>query len=115
YFNDITTGYKLKNQYLSKVSCRGGNFIGGISDGVVYNNCNLFSDDFGKLTGITYGNTIDGLVLVTGATIYSIGLETISNQNGVYSINLPAGTNKVTYLADNYITQNHNVIISKNK
>ena len=41
HYNDITPGYNLKNQRLSKVSCRGGDFFNEISDGAVFYNCNI--------------------------------------------------------------------------
>ena len=41
HYNDITPGYVLSNQRLSKVSCRGGDFYNNISDGVVFYDCNI--------------------------------------------------------------------------
>lgn len=35
-YNDITSGYLLKNQYISKVSVRGGTFTGGVIDGLIF-------------------------------------------------------------------------------
>ena len=34
YYNDIPPDSILKNQYLSKISCRGGNFYNNVADGV---------------------------------------------------------------------------------
>jgi hypothetical protein len=42
YFNDIPAGKKLKDQFLSKISCKGGNFFNEISDGVVFYDCTIF-------------------------------------------------------------------------
>jgi len=41
HYTDITSGLLLKNQRLSKVSCRGGDFYSDISDGAVFYNCNI--------------------------------------------------------------------------
>ena len=41
YYNDIPAGNKLKYQYLSKVSCRGGYFFNNIADGVIFHKCNI--------------------------------------------------------------------------
>jgi uncharacterized protein YjbI with pentapeptide repeats len=43
YFNDIPAGKKLKNQYLSKISVRGGNLVSGTLDGVVLYDCDIHS------------------------------------------------------------------------
>lgn len=40
---DITSGKFLKNQYLSKVSVRGGTFTSGIIDGLVFYNASIYS------------------------------------------------------------------------
>jgi hypothetical protein len=50
YYNDITTGYKLKHQYLSKVSCNGGIFYNNITDGAVFYNSNVFSSQFSTMS-----------------------------------------------------------------
>jgi len=113
HYNDITNGAKLKFQYLSKVSCRGGNFIGDISDGVVFRDCKIFSNDFGELTGTIYEETIGGTIPVSGVTIYSSGLSTISDINGEYLISLPAGINMMQYIITGYISQTHNIDIIK--
>ncbi len=36
HFNDITSGYVIANQCISKISCRKGNFFANISDGAVF-------------------------------------------------------------------------------
>ena len=40
---DIPTGKILKNQYLSKASCRGGRYYSGNADGAVFYNCDIYS------------------------------------------------------------------------
>lgn len=42
-YNDITSGKLLSNQYLSRVSVRGGTFTKGIIDGLVFYNADIYS------------------------------------------------------------------------
>ena len=99
YYNDITPGYTLSNQCLSKITCRKGNFFSDVSDGVVfYGGCNIFNDNFSVVQGIVSGSTI------SGATISCSDFSTTSDENGFYSINLPAGSNYITVSAASYIT-----------
>lgn len=89
-YNDINNeNYKhciLKDQILSKVSCRDGNFFGDLSDGVAYYNCNFFNGDFGILKGYVSG--------ATGSIpfIYCSGLYAECDSiTGYYEINVPSG------------------------
>ena len=109
YYNDIPSGKKLKNQYLSKISCRGGDFYDKISDGVVFYDCNILNSDFATITGVVSGSTI------SGATIICAGLSTKSDENGIYTLNVPTGTNTVKCKADGYITKTFTINISKNR
>ena len=104
YYNDIPTGSLLKNQSISKVSCRGGYFYGGISDGVVFYNSNILNGNFGTMLGTVSGITNTGLTVIEGATILCVGLITISDINGKYLLNVPSGLNIVKCAAPGYIT-----------
>jgi uncharacterized protein YjbI with pentapeptide repeats len=42
-YNDITAGYILDQQYLSRVSVRGGSFYNGVIDGLVFYKTDIFS------------------------------------------------------------------------
>lgn len=42
-YNDITTGKVLLDQYLSRVSIRSGTFTGGVIDGLVFYNADIYS------------------------------------------------------------------------
>ena len=55
YYNDtqILPNLKIKNQYLSKISCRGGIFFGDMSDGVVFYNCDIVNGNFSFTTTTT--------------------------------------------------------------
>jgi len=108
YYNDITKGYVLKNQYLSKISCRGGTFYGDVSDGVVYYNCNILNGSFGIIYGIISGSTI------SGAEIICSGLNTFSDSHGNYTLSIPSGSNIIKCRATGYITKTLNTNITAN-
>lgn len=110
HYNDITPGYVLSNQRLSKVSCRGGDFYNNISDGSVFYNCNILNGYFSTLQGIISGITISGSTILSGATIYYAGLVTISDVNGFYSLNIPVGLDIIKCHSVGYITNT----VSKN-
>jgi len=97
YFNDITSGKKLKNQYLSKISCRGGDYYDDVADGVVFYDCNIFNNTFAPLTGIVSGSTI------AGAVINCFGVSSISDSGGSYSMNVPIGPVILNCQATGYI------------
>lgn len=101
YFNDLTgSTYKyLKNQFLSKVSCRGGNYYNDISDGVVFYDCNIIDSELAPLSGVVYGS------VVSGATIRCAGLYTFSNYSGEYALNVPVGNTVINVRADGYISK----------
>lgn len=40
-YNEVTSGYLLKSQYISKVAVRGGTFNGGVIDGLVFYQANI--------------------------------------------------------------------------
>ena len=71
-YND-TSGLTLKNQFLSKISCRGGNYYDNVADGVVFYNCNIFDSLFSPLTGLITGSTI------AEATVRACGITAISD------------------------------------
>ena len=109
YYNDIPSGKALKNQYLSKISCRGGEYYNDITDGVVFYNCNILNGNFSNISGTISGATLSGSTVISntilsGSTIYCAGLFTISDINGDYSLNAPIGTNIVKCYAPGYIT-----------
>ena len=126
YYNDIPAGSVLKYQYLSKVSCRGGNYFDSISDGIVFYNCNVFNGDFA---------TVSGYVFETGATLayskskisnykISIGIEgaiisiaefsTTSDFYGYYLLIAPVGTNYLTCSLSGYTTYSKLITLTKN-
>lgn len=106
YYND-TSGLTLKNQYLSKISCRGGNYFEDITDGVVFFNCNIFDMDFGTVSGLVSGS------IVSGATISSEGISTTSDIDGKFSFNLPSGTKTILCSATGYVTTGITAIVQK--
>ena len=85
-YNDKYKHCILKDQIISKISCRDGDFFGDISDGVTFFNCNIFNGEFGILEG-----NIIGIPSGTTAYIYSSGLHTTCDINGKYSLNIPSG------------------------
>ena len=104
YYNDIPSGYKLKYQYISKFSCKGGVFYNDISDGVIFfggvnYQCNIMNGHFGTITGLVTGS------IISGATISCAGLTTTSDLTGRYSFNVPSGTNIIKCSANGYITR----------
>lgn len=101
YYNDLTgTTYKyLKNQFLSKISCRGGNYYDDISDGVIFYDCNIIDANLAPLSGVVYGSTIPG------AIIRCAGLYTISDSNGEYLLNVPVGNIVINAKASGYISK----------
>jgi len=100
HFNDIGVGFNLSNQYLSKVSCRGGDLFDDVSDGVVFYNCNILNSNFGTMIGVVSDTTA-----ISGATILCSGLRAISDINGRYSLNIPVGNSIVKCSAPGYITK----------
>ena len=111
YFNDITPGTILNNQYLSKVSCRGGNYYNNISDGVVYYNCNVGT--FGFLEGHVYSGATTGTT-ITGATITigSLVLSCTTDINGYYSFIVPTGTFLVNCSATGYASTGSTIVVT---
>jgi hypothetical protein len=111
HFNDIPAGKLLKNQYLSKISCRGGDFYDDVTDGVVFYDCNLHNSTFATISGVVSGSTI------VGAKILCSGLSTTSDINGHYSLDIPAGTNSVKCSADvqGYITETFIITVEENR
>ncbi len=105
HFNDITPGSVLKYQYLSKMSCRGGDYFNDVSDGVVYYNCNVGT--FGFLWGHVYSGSTTGTT-ISGATITIgvLGLTTTSDINGYYSFVVPIGKFYVICTAYSYNPSN---------
>ena len=109
HFNDIGLGYNLSNQYLSKVSCRGGDLFDDISDGVVFYNCNILNGGFGRLHGV-----VSGLIApISNATILCSGLSDISDLNGNYSLSVPSGNIIVKCSAPGYITNTFTVTMTE--
>jgi len=100
YYNDIDNNLIIKNQELSKVSCRGGNFFNSISDGVTYYNCNFFNGEFGTLSGVISGST----GLLENAMVLCNGLYTLTDSNGYYSFDIPLGFNIIKIKANSHIT-----------
>lgn len=115
YYNDIGDGKLLKNQYLSKISCRGGNFYNDIADGVVFYDCNIFNGEFATITGYVSGQGNSGLTIISGATIICVGLTSISDLNSLYSLNVPTGVNIVKCYATGYITNTFYIDIATNE
>ena len=103
YYNDIPSGYKLKYQYISKFTCKGGVFYNDISDGAIFfgkdYQCNIMNGQFGTITGLVTGS------IISGATISCAGLTTTSDLTGRYSFNAPSGTNIIKCSAPGYITR----------
>lgn len=114
YYNDIPSGLLLKDQSISKISCRSGYFYGGVSDGVVFYNCNILNGNFGSITGTVSGITT-GTTIIEGATIVCVGLITMTNSSGRYFLNIPSGENILKCAAPGYITKTIPVNISTNK
>jgi hypothetical protein len=119
YYNDITSGYILSNQCLSKISLRKCNFFQNIADGAVFYGsenllCNIFNGTFSIVEGIISGVTYSpySTELISGATIISGGLSTTSKQNGYYSLNLPVGSNIIKFSASGYTTKTVTTVIS---
>jgi len=104
HFNDIKPGTILKNQFLSKMACLGGNYFNDVSDGVVYYNCNVGT--FGTISGYVYISGSTTGVTISGATvsINALGLTTISNENGHYSFIIPPETFLIECDAAGYIS-----------
>jgi hypothetical protein len=109
YFNDIGAGKILSNQYLSRVSCMGGNLFDDISDGVVFYNCNILNGGFGRISGVVSGST----GVLSGAKILCSGLIDISDFYGNYSLNVPSGDIVIKCFATGYITNTFKVTISE--
>jgi hypothetical protein len=108
-YNDIGDGKKLSNQYISKISARGGDYFDDVSDGVVFYDCNVFEMEFGTIQGIVSGSIISGATISVLNSSYrnkSIGIMngTISDKDGIYSINLPLGQNDLICRATGYLT-----------
>jgi len=111
YFNDITPGMLLKNQYLSKMSCRSGNYFNDISDGVVYYQCNIGT--FEIIEGEVY--TITGATISNATiTINSLGVYSNTNENGYYSLAVPPGSFIVNCSANGYTPTGITIDITKN-
>lgn len=110
FYNDITPGFVLENQILSKVSCRGGDYFNSIADGVTYYDCNFFDGEFGILSGITTSSAP-----IQGAIVLCSGLWTITDENGIYSLTVPSGPNIIKVKANGYITKNITMNILKNE
>lgn len=106
YYND-TSGLTLKNQYMSKISCRGGNYFEDITDGVVFYNCDIYDMDFGVVAGVVSGSTI------SGATISSNGISTTSDFEGKFLFSLPVGVKELVCSATGYVTTGITVDVQK--
>lgn len=109
YYNDIDINKKIKNQYISKVSCKNGDLYDNVSDGVIFYECNVLNGNFGTLTGIVSGS------IISGATLLCAGIKTISDSYGNYSIAIPVGHNIVKCSAYGYITKTFDINILKNQ
>ena len=107
YYTDITSGYTLSNQYLSKISCRGGDFYNEITDGAVFYDCSIYDMDFGTVSGVVSGSTI------SGATISSGGMSTTSDENGEFSFSIPIGASLLICSADGYVTTGKTIYLEK--
>jgi hypothetical protein len=110
YYNDVTPGFVIENQFLSKVSCRGGNYFNSIADGVTYYDCNFFNGEFGIISGITTGSGP-----IEGAIVLCSGLWTTTDENGLYSFTVPSGPNIIKVKAVGYITKSVTMNILKNE
>lgn len=107
YYNDVTPGLNLDNQYLSKVSCRGGDFYGDVADGVVFYDCNIFNGNFADLSGVVSGSTISGAIIRTA------GLYTVSDVDGNYLLRVPIGSIQLKCSANGYITKTETISVDE--
>ena len=142
-FNDIIpTGFLLKNQYLSKISCKNGSYYGGTADGAVFFQCDVYSGltftqgvfEYCNLSNITFNdkysdsktilttNTYNSKFSIKSATSTSLNYSNsyynkIENCN-LYNCNVENGMfNNSTFngnLNSNYIKNGdfYNCIIS---
>lgn len=102
HYNDIPPGKLLQNQYISKISCRGGYLYQDVSDGVVFNNCSIINTGFATIEGIvTYNNhKIEGALV----TIAGSNLKTTTDSNGHYILNAAKGDNYIKISSEYYVT-----------
>ena len=110
HYNDIPNGYSLKNQQISKISCRGGYLYKSVSDGVVFYNCNILNIGFSTISGIV---SVGGVPL-SGAMITLSGTKKIhiTDSNGYYILNATKGDNIVKCYNPGYVINTTNVTIS---
>ena len=122
YYNDITPGFVLSNQCLSKVSIFNGTLFNDVADGVVFFggqnlSCNIFSGEFSIIQGIVCGVTYSTptYYLLTGATVICTFMHDNTDNNGFYSLNVPIGTQTIKYAAPGFITKTLTTSIITNK
>ena len=110
HYNDIPDGYYLKNQQLSKVSCRGGYLYNYISDGVVFYNCSILNNGFSTISGIITVNNVP----IQGVSVTISGTKIVhtTDSNGFYIINASNGDNLIKCYYPGYIISPINVHIN---
>jgi len=110
HYNDIPTGYSLKNQQISKISCRGGYLYKSISDGAVFYNCNILNIGFSTISGIV---SVGG-VPISGVMITLSGTKKIhiTDSNGYYILNAIKGENIIKSYMNGYIINTTSVLIN---
>lgn len=113
HYNDIPTNFSLKNQYISKISCRGGYLYESVSDGVVFKNCSILNTGFATISGIVR----NGLIPIEGALITIGGSNLISttDSNGYYIISAAKGDNILKCYSSGYITNTTTVNVNMDK
>jgi len=111
YYDDIKpVGSTLNYQYISKISCRGGYLYQDVSDGVLFNNCNIINPGFATIEGIISGST--GVLVGALVTIAGTNLITTTDSNGHYILNSIEGENIIKVKYDGYITTGFTINIS---
>ena len=110
HYNDIPTGYFLKNQQISKISCRGGYLYKSISDGAVFYNCNILNIGFSTISGIV---SVGG-VPISGVMVTLSGTKKIhiTDSNGYYILNAIKGENIIKSYMNGYIINTTSVLIN---
>lgn len=86
YYNDIPAGQKLKNQYLSKISVKRGEFLFGTLDGIVLYDCGIHSGitftqgvfKYCDISGITFNDKYSDTKTITTTDNYNSKFSTIS-------------------------------------
>ena len=113
HYNDIPSGYSLKYQQISKISCRGGYLYKSVSDGVVFYNCNILNVGFSTISGIV---SINGIP-TPGVMVTLSGSKRIhtTDSNGYYILNSVKGDNIIKSYKDGYIINNVTVHINSDE